>query len=66
MIDHRDKEFVFGGPSFAVSAEEASGVRALEIAVRALQRREMDTAVVGAVDLPGDVRNVLATALKPQ
>ena len=54
------REFGFGGPSFAVSAEEASGLRALEVGVRALQRGEMDTVVVGAVDLCGDVRSVLA------
>ena len=60
------REFGFGGPSFAVSAEEASGLRALEVGVRALQRGEIDTAVVGAVDLCGDVRSVLAAhAVKP-
>jgi PfaB family protein len=53
------KEFAFGGPSFTVSQEEASGMRAVEIAVRALQRFEMDSALVGAVDLAGDVRNVI-------
>ncbi len=55
------REFAFGGPSFAISAEEASGVRALEVGVRSLQRGEMDAVVVGAVDLPGDERNLLAT-----
>ena len=60
------REFHFGGPSFAVSSQEASGIRALEIGVRALQRGEMNAALVGAVDLPGDVRTVLAThALRP-
>ncbi len=54
------REFRFGGPSFAVSAEELSGLRALEIAVRALEREEIDTAVVGAVDLTGDARRVWA------
>jgi acyl transferase domain-containing protein/3-hydroxymyristoyl/3-hydroxydecanoyl-(acyl carrier protein) dehydratase len=54
------REFHFGGPCFAVSSEEASGIRALEIAVRALQRGEMNVALVGAVDLPGDVRTALA------
>ncbi|AKF05204.1 beta-ketoacyl synthase N-terminal-like domain-containing protein [Sandaracinus amylolyticus] len=38
------------GASFTVSAEEASGVRALELARRALERREIDVAYVGAVD----------------
>ncbi|MFD8496444.1 beta-ketoacyl synthase N-terminal-like domain-containing protein [Amycolatopsis sp. NPDC059657] len=39
------------GPSFTVSAEEASGIVALEIAARALRTGEADAAVVGAVDL---------------
>ncbi|MDT7787745.1 MAG: hypothetical protein QOF58_6164 [Pseudonocardiales bacterium] len=39
------------GPSFTVSAEEASGVVALELAARALRNNEADAAVVGAVDL---------------
>ncbi len=39
------------GPSHTVSADELSGVRALEIAVRALATRELDAALVGAVDL---------------
>jgi acyl transferase domain-containing protein/3-hydroxymyristoyl/3-hydroxydecanoyl-(acyl carrier protein) dehydratase len=55
------REFHFGGPSFTVAAEENSGIRALEVAVRALQRGELDYALVGAVDLAGDVRAVLAT-----
>ena len=39
------------GPSFTVSAEEASGLVALDLAVRALRAGEIDAAVVGAVDL---------------
>jgi acyl transferase domain-containing protein/3-hydroxymyristoyl/3-hydroxydecanoyl-(acyl carrier protein) dehydratase len=39
------------GPSFAVCAEEASGIAALELAARALRAREVDAALVGAVDL---------------
>ncbi|MFO0659213.1 MAG: beta-ketoacyl synthase N-terminal-like domain-containing protein, partial [Polyangiaceae bacterium] len=38
------------GPSFSVSAEEASGIVALDIAVRALRAGEIDAAVVAAVD----------------
>ena len=53
------RDFSLGGPSFAVSCDEASGLRALEVAVRALQRGEMDTVIVGAVDLAGDARAVL-------
>ncbi|MEE8495367.1 MAG: beta-ketoacyl synthase N-terminal-like domain-containing protein [Xanthomonadales bacterium] len=52
------RAFHMGGPSFSVSSEEASGLRALEAGVRALQRGEIETAVVGAVDLAGDVRAI--------
>ncbi|MCG8404127.1 MAG: hypothetical protein MI923_02905 [Phycisphaerales bacterium] len=55
------REFQFGGPSFAVSSDDASGLRALEIAVRALRQGEMDMAVAGAVDLAGDVRSVVVS-----
>ena len=60
------REFGFGGPSFAVSGGEASGLCALEGALRALQRNEIDTALVGAVDLCGDARAMLAAnAVRP-
>ncbi|TDD61685.1 beta keto-acyl synthase [Kribbella antibiotica] len=39
------------GPSFTVSAEQASGVVALRIAARMLRAGEVDAAIVGAVDL---------------
>ncbi|MEX1364679.1 MAG: beta-ketoacyl synthase N-terminal-like domain-containing protein, partial [Nannocystaceae bacterium] len=39
------------GPSFTTSAEEASGLRALEVASRALRSGELTAAIVGAVDL---------------
>jgi acyl transferase domain-containing protein len=39
------------GPGHTVSAEQASGVVALEIAARALREGELDVAIVGAVDL---------------
>ncbi|MDX6329942.1 MAG: hypothetical protein QOI83_2325, partial [Streptomycetaceae bacterium] len=41
----------FAGPGFTVSAEEASGLVALDIAARALRTGETDAALVGAVDL---------------
>jgi len=60
------REFRFGGPSFAVSCEGASGLKALEIGVRSLQQDETDAVLVGAIDLSGDVRNVITTnKLKP-
>jgi 3-hydroxymyristoyl/3-hydroxydecanoyl-(acyl carrier protein) dehydratase/3-oxoacyl-(acyl-carrier-protein) synthase/malonyl CoA-acyl carrier protein transacylase len=39
------------GPGYTVSAEEASGLVALELGARALRHGEADAAVVGAVDL---------------
>nr|QEP18573.1 Pfa3 [synthetic construct]QEP18577.1 Pfa3 [synthetic construct] len=39
------------GLGYTVSAEQASGIVALEIAARALREGELDAAVVGAVDL---------------
>jgi acyl transferase domain-containing protein/3-hydroxymyristoyl/3-hydroxydecanoyl-(acyl carrier protein) dehydratase len=39
------------GPGYTVSAEEASGLVALELAARALRHGEADAAVVGGVDL---------------
>ncbi len=54
------REFHLGGPSFTLCSEENSGLRALEAAVRALQRGEIDQALAGAVDLAGDVRAVLS------
>jgi len=50
------REFRCGGPSFTLSSEESSGLRALEAAVRQLQGNEIDRAIVGAVDLAGDLR----------
>ncbi len=50
------RAFHVGGPSYTISAEEASGHQALGVAVKALQQREIDSAIVGAVDLAGDVR----------
>ena len=54
------RELSLGGPSFGVQAEEASGLRALEVAARLLQRNDVDCMLVGAVDLAGDARRVLA------
>ncbi len=53
------REFRIGGPSFTVSSEETSGFKALEAAVRSLQNENVNQALVGAVDLAGDVRAVL-------
>ncbi len=56
------REFRVGGPSFTVSSEETSGLRALDVAVRLLRLNELDEAVVAAVDLTGDPRTALAAA----
>ena len=54
------RTFKIGGPSFTVSASEVSGLRALESGMRSLQIHELDHAIVGGVDLAGDMRNVIA------
>jgi acyl transferase domain-containing protein/3-hydroxymyristoyl/3-hydroxydecanoyl-(acyl carrier protein) dehydratase len=54
------RELQLGGPSFAVADDEASGLRAVEVGVRLLQRREVDAVLACAVDLAGDVRAVVA------
>ena len=55
------REFRFGGPSYVVSNDAASGLKALEIGVRSLQQHEIDAVLVGAVDLYGDVRSVIVS-----
>ncbi len=52
------RAFRIGGPSFTVSAEETSGLRALETGLRALQQDELDQVIVGSVDLASDLRAV--------
>jgi acyl transferase domain-containing protein/3-hydroxymyristoyl/3-hydroxydecanoyl-(acyl carrier protein) dehydratase len=60
------REFLLGGPSFVVSGEASSGLRALEVASRLLQRHEADLMLVGAVDLCGDLRAIQCSdALRP-
>ncbi|MEX2185191.1 MAG: beta-ketoacyl synthase N-terminal-like domain-containing protein [Pirellulales bacterium] len=49
-----------GGPSFAISSEEASGLHAVIAARRALELGELRVALAGAVDLPCDMRAMLA------
>ncbi|SEA74610.1 PfaB family protein [Desulfuromusa kysingii] len=54
------KEFRIGGPSFTLSAEENSGLKALEVGIHSLQEGSINRAIVGAVDLAGDLRAVLS------
>ncbi len=51
VANRLNSQFDFAGPSFTVSSEEHSGLDAFRIATRALKARELDAAIVGAVDL---------------
>ncbi|MBR9986158.1 MAG: hypothetical protein KFF68_09625, partial [Desulfosarcina sp.] len=53
------REFRFGGPSFVVSADAASGIKALQAAVDLLQQKAVDAMLVGAVDLAAEGRSVI-------
>lgn len=53
------REFKVGGAGITISAEESSGLQALDVAMQALQRKELDHALVGAIDLNGDIRSLL-------
>ena len=43
--------FNFQGPGYVLEGEELSGIRALEIALRALRSKQLDLALAGAVDM---------------
>jgi 3-oxoacyl-(acyl-carrier-protein) synthase/3-hydroxymyristoyl/3-hydroxydecanoyl-(acyl carrier protein) dehydratase len=61
-----NSQFDFCGPSLSVSSEELSGIRVLQIARRALQEREIDAALVAAVDLSVEsVHRAAAAACLP-
>lgn len=53
------REFRFGGPSFVVSGDAASGIKALQVAVDLLEQNTVDAMVIGAVDLAGEARSVV-------
>jgi acyl transferase domain-containing protein/3-hydroxymyristoyl/3-hydroxydecanoyl-(acyl carrier protein) dehydratase/predicted GNAT family N-acyltransferase len=57
--------FDFTGTGFTVSCEELSGVKALEIAINAIQNNELSAAIVGAVDISDEFVNraALSTVL---
>ncbi len=59
------RELRLGGPSFALSSEDGSGMTALATAMGALQSGEVDVALAGAVDLAADVRAALAMQGNP-
>ena len=54
------RTFRIGGPSFTLSSEDTSGLHALQRGITALRQNELDQAVIGAVDLAGDPRAMLA------
>ena len=53
------REFKLCGTCFVVSGEETSGIKALEVGVTSLQLHETDSFLVGAVDLPGELRSII-------
>ena len=50
VTNRLNSQFDLAGPSLTLSAEEVSGLLALELASEALRNGELDAAVVGAVD----------------
>ncbi|WP_373650251.1 beta-ketoacyl synthase N-terminal-like domain-containing protein [Schlesneria sp. DSM 10557] len=60
------REFNVGGPSFTISADANSGLRACAVAAQSLRRGELDRAVVGAVDLVCDIRHRVAVLRERQ
>jgi 3-oxoacyl-(acyl-carrier-protein) synthase/3-hydroxymyristoyl/3-hydroxydecanoyl-(acyl carrier protein) dehydratase len=61
-----NSQFDFCGPSLSVCSEELSGIRALQMARRALQQGEIDAALVAAVDLSAEpVHRAAAAACLP-
>ena len=53
------REFRFGGPSFVVSGDSASGIKALQVGVDLLEQNAVDAMLIGAVDLAGEGRSVV-------
>ena len=50
------REFQLGGPCFTLSADANSGLKALEVGINAIQAKETDLFLCGAVDMAGDIR----------
>ncbi|NDY72669.1 beta-ketoacyl synthase [Desulfobacter hydrogenophilus] len=63
------RAFKLGGPCFTLSADEASGQTAIDIAVKSLSAGETDTFLCAAVDLAADIRsftrNLVLTGADP-
>jgi acyl transferase domain-containing protein/3-hydroxymyristoyl/3-hydroxydecanoyl-(acyl carrier protein) dehydratase len=60
-----NRQFSLGGPGFSVTAEELSGVRALEIAIEQVATFQIDAAVAGASDFCGEPVHAAATSVRP-
>src|ERR1043166_577779 len=66
VANRLNSAFDLRGPSFTISANEASGTVALDLALRGLAAGEIDAAVVCAVDLCCEpVQRAAAAALMP-
>ncbi|MBA2654030.1 MAG: hypothetical protein H0U71_03055 [Gammaproteobacteria bacterium] len=51
VTNRLNSQFDLKGPSYCIGAEELSGVVALDVGCEALQKYEMNTVVIGAVDM---------------
>ena len=60
VANRLNSQYDIAGPSFVVTAEELSGLDALDMATRALRVGDIDAAMVGAVDLSCDPAHVAA------
>ncbi|RAL20438.1 beta keto-acyl synthase [Lujinxingia litoralis] len=63
VANRLNAHFDLGGASLTTSAEELGGVAALEEAIAAIRRGELDAAIVGAVELADDLEADAAVAL---
>jgi acyl transferase domain-containing protein/3-hydroxymyristoyl/3-hydroxydecanoyl-(acyl carrier protein) dehydratase len=51
------REFKLGGPCFTVSADAASGMKAVAVGTRSLAAKETDWFICAGVDMAGDIRS---------
>lgn len=66
VANRLNQQFDFSAPSFSLSAEELSGIVALQQGMFALQKREIEMAVVGAVDMCCEQVHLAAVNAMPQ
>jgi PfaB family protein len=60
VANRLNRQLDLAGPSCTISLEERSGLEAVRVALRALQAREIDAALVGAVDMSCEPVHVAA------